>query len=184
MVDRVLAEFFPEIAIEKTKPLSAKLTQIQFAAGLQDMAKFAELKSLLAHKNYDGRWDVFFSQLADIALKQFRPKKRSAYKSTSKSETQSETQSEVQSGPKTQAARPERGARRHISVKLKQELKDKANHQCEYVNQKTGRRCTSKHALEIDHKIPLELGGPESLENMRVLCRNHNQFRAWEMSRH
>ena len=37
-VDRVLAGFFPEIAIKKTKPLSAELTQIQFVVSNEDHA--------------------------------------------------------------------------------------------------------------------------------------------------
>lgn len=187
-VERVLAGFFPEAPIEKTKPLSAELTQIQFAVSNEEMAKFAEIKALMAHKNYDGRWDVFFSQIADLALKQLQPKKRSEAKSkpesTPKSASEIQSAPETQSAPEGQATRHERGTRRHVSVKLKQDLKDKAGHQCEYVDQKTGRRCASKHALEIDHKIPLELGGPDELENMRVLCRAHNQYRAWALSGH
>jgi hypothetical protein len=41
-----------------------------------------------------------------------------------------------------------------------------------------GHRCTlcgSKHALEVDHIIPRAKGGPDSLENLRLLCRSCNQ---------
>ncbi|MGZ3722708.1 MAG: HNH endonuclease [Bdellovibrionales bacterium] len=41
-------------------------------------------------------------------------------------------------------------------------------------------KCGSTHALEIDHIIPQAAGGPSTLENMRILCRNCNQRAAIE----
>jgi len=41
-----------------------------------------------------------------------------------------------------------------------------------------GRRCGSKWRLELDHIHPAALGGPSTLDNMRVLCRAHNSFHA------
>ncbi len=41
-----------------------------------------------------------------------------------------------------------------------------------------GRRCESKHLLEVDHIYPWAMGGQTSAENLRLLCRAHNQFLA------
>ncbi|MDZ4678174.1 MAG: HNH endonuclease signature motif containing protein [Oligoflexia bacterium] len=38
-----------------------------------------------------------------------------------------------------------------------------------------GKRCDSKYGLEIDHIQPKALGGDTSLENLRLLCKAHNQ---------
>ena len=38
-----------------------------------------------------------------------------------------------------------------------------------------GVRCSSRAWLEQDHRIPLALGGTTSAENLRLLCRAHNQ---------
>ena len=35
--------------------------------------------------------------------------------------------------------------------------------------------CGSKHALQIDHILPLSMGGDHSTENLRLLCRSCNQ---------
>ena len=35
--------------------------------------------------------------------------------------------------------------------------------------------CGSTHALEVDHIIPKAKGGPDTLENLRLLCRSCNQ---------
>lgn len=38
--------------------------------------------------------------------------------------------------------------------------------------------CGSKYALEMDHKRPFPLGGKNTKENLRLLCRSCNQFAA------
>lgn len=43
------------------------------------------------------------------------------------------------------------------------------------------KRCSSTHALEIDHVTPFALGGGTTLENLRLLCRSCNQFAAIEV---
>ena len=40
--------------------------------------------------------------------------------------------------------------------------------------------CGSNHAIEIDHRIPRALGGLDTIENLRLLCRSCNQRAAIE----
>lgn len=44
---------------------------------------------------------------------------------------------------------------------------------CTFVGSE-GIRCTSRRMLEIDHRIPRASGGAGSVENLRLLCRPHN----------
>jgi hypothetical protein len=44
---------------------------------------------------------------------------------------------------------------------------------CAYT-EKDGKRCNSRVALQIDHLIPVAKGGGNDLENLRLLCRQHN----------
>src|SRR6185312_13432362 len=46
---------------------------------------------------------------------------------------------------------------------------------CEYVDPKTGRRCSSTHFLQLDHIQPYSQGGDRSRENLRWLCGPHNR---------
>ncbi|HEX9291575.1 MAG TPA: HNH endonuclease signature motif containing protein, partial [Anaeromyxobacteraceae bacterium] len=41
-----------------------------------------------------------------------------------------------------------------------------------------GRRCGSKWRLELDHIHPAALGGPSTVENIRLLCNAHNNLHA------
>ncbi|MGZ3844053.1 MAG: HNH endonuclease [Bdellovibrio sp.] len=48
---------------------------------------------------------------------------------------------------------------------------------CQFKDQKTGRQCRSTYSLEVDHRTPRWAGGNHSIENLQVLCFNHNQFK-------
>ena len=42
-------------------------------------------------------------------------------------------------------------------------------------------RCTAKHYLEIDHVLPFAWGGGHDEDNLRLLCRAHNQLMAEDL---
>lgn len=48
---------------------------------------------------------------------------------------------------------------------------------CQFKNKVTGKVCGSKFFLEADHIQPRFAGGSNALENLRMLCRKHNQYR-------
>ena len=50
---------------------------------------------------------------------------------------------------------------------------------CGFKDSKTGKSCGSKYFLEIDHIQPRFAEGSNAPDNLRLLCRNHNQFRCW-----
>lgn len=45
---------------------------------------------------------------------------------------------------------------------------------CEFQDPSTRRVCGSRFRLEIDHVVPRAKGGPDTEDNLRCLCRNHN----------
>ena len=48
-------------------------------------------------------------------------------------------------------------------------------YQCRYDDPKTGKRCTSRFALQVDHIKAWHLGGETKLSNLRYLCRSHHR---------
>ena len=48
---------------------------------------------------------------------------------------------------------------------------------CSYVDRRTGRRCNSRHLIEIDHILPYALGGGADPGNLRLLCGAHHRHR-------
>ena len=65
---------------------------------------------------------------------------------------------------------------RYVGKKIKLQLFQEANYQCEYKSSDTGRRCECKTGLQIDHLYPYAWGGEHKVLNMRVLCVQHNLF--------
>ncbi|MNT18843.1 hypothetical protein D3C72_1540670 [compost metagenome] len=48
---------------------------------------------------------------------------------------------------------------------------------CQYKDPKTGQLCGSKYFEQVDHKTSCWAGGNHKLENLQVLCANHNRFK-------
>lgn len=67
-----------------------------------------------------------------------------------------------------------------ITPKTRTLLKIESAHQCQF-RLPNGQRCQETRNLEIDHRIPRALGGSNHPENLRVLCRQHNQRSAIRM---
>ena len=42
----------------------------------------------------------------------------------------------------------------------------------------TGHRCGSRHRLELHHIVPWARGGPDTVENLTLHCREHNRYEA------
>lgn len=64
---------------------------------------------------------------------------------------------------------------RHVSAALKKELLARARYRCEHPG------CDEVNYLEIDHIRPIAYGGQSNLENLRLVCRSHNQLYAKSM---
>ncbi|MBC7370573.1 MAG: HNH endonuclease, partial [Bdellovibrionaceae bacterium] len=57
------------------------------------------------------------------------------------------------------------------------ELMRDAENICEHQDSETGERCCSQFCLQVDHIIPFEHGGPDRIQNLRILCGFHNRAR-------
>jgi 5-methylcytosine-specific restriction endonuclease McrA len=68
--------------------------------------------------------------------------------------------------------------RQYIPKNIKAHVWTKSNSRCCYIDKATHKQCSSQYALEIDHIMPLALGGSNEPRNLRLLCRAHNQFLA------
>jgi 5-methylcytosine-specific restriction endonuclease McrA len=53
----------------------------------------------------------------------------------------------------------------------------RAGGRCEWVLE-SGERCGCQTRLELDHVVPRARGGPSTVDNVRVLCRSHNELAA------
>jgi 5-methylcytosine-specific restriction endonuclease McrA len=66
---------------------------------------------------------------------------------------------------------------RHIPTAVKHAVWRRDRGQCSFVSD-SGRRCSEKAGLEFDHIVPVARGGGATADNLRLLCRAHNQHAA------
>lgn len=71
----------------------------------------------------------------------------------------------------------------YISVSMQRHLWRRAQGRCEFTS-KDGNRCTSCYRLEIDHKIPLYLGGTNEVSNLHYVYKSHNLYLAQKILGH
>jgi hypothetical protein len=60
---------------------------------------------------------------------------------------------------------------RQISKRLRNSVLKTAGYKCLYPG------CESDHLLQIDHMLPVRLGGDQRSENLQVLCAQHNRWK-------
>ncbi len=77
----------------------------------------------------------------------------------------------------TSAPKQHARARRAVPAAVRREVWLRDGGRCSYVDRQTGRRCASRHLLQIDHVFPYALGGGAEQDNLRLLCHAHHRDR-------
>jgi hypothetical protein len=80
-------------------------------------------------------------------------------------------------GPQTKVRFSLAKGRQSISAEIQHQVFLRDDGRCIYV-EKDGLACDSRHGIQIDHIIPVSQGGTNDLDNLRLLCREHNLMEA------
>ncbi|MFH1017097.1 MAG: hypothetical protein V1798_02820 [Pseudomonadota bacterium] len=168
--EKVLLKESPQkpLTSETVRPITAEMSEVRFPITeetRQAMERFWDLK---------GRCSVseLFSACLDFYLSQKDPREKDKKKAlTLPVRLKAQPDSSSDSRPPT----------RYIAADAKRMVRDRSKGQCEYVDPESGRRCESRYLLEFDHMDPYCSGGSSNEENIRHLCRMHNQYFAGKM---
>jgi len=187
--DDLLAKTFPEMIIhqQKIRQMSAEHFAVQLTVNKQLFAKLEQVKSLYSHQYANQSLAETIEFLADLAIKNKLTQRfgRVAAKEHEVREAcNTSTQKQVQ--PPLRRSEPSpcsitktlKTTSRSLTNSLRLQVWQKAGAACEYTNPKSGRRCDSRHKLEIEHDTPLALGGTHDLKNLKLYCQAHNQLAA------
>jgi len=72
------------------------------------------------------------------------------------------------------APQPEAPQKRYIPPAVKRFIQNR-DRSCTYTSPE-GRRCSSTYLLQFDHIRPFALGGPTTVDNLRLRCATHNRL--------
>ena len=165
---------------EKRRELTPNITEIKIAVDQDLIQKLDQLKALWSHQNPTMTDLELLQKMADVCLKYTDPaqKKVRAPKKKNEAVKSGSPKTAIESYPlKSTAAsmdllRVSDVDPRHIPAKIKSEVWSRDQGCCTYPG------CGSKYFLEYDHIQPVSLNGTSNLENLRLLCRVHNQLAA------
>jgi 5-methylcytosine-specific restriction endonuclease McrA len=159
--ERVLSSISPQALSKKEslRVLSPEESELKLCIPDRLLKKLERVKHLKAHSLPDASWVELLEHLADQELKRIDPELKS-------SQRVAPSPGELKLG------------RQPLSTARKLLIWKKAQSRCEFTDPKTGKRCSSTYALQIDHIHPVVLGGTNDPQNLRLLCRTHNLFEA------
>ncbi|MFN7904000.1 MAG: HNH endonuclease [Pseudobdellovibrionaceae bacterium] len=167
-----------QIPTETIRPIAAELSELKAVLNKRQLEKIQKLKCLLAHKNPNMEFSELLDVLLDLGLKEFDLGQK-VVRTPRKQTCEENSALPFQIVPFTAAPRSPKQSQpgqtknvRFISAEVRRQVWKKYQSRC--VN------CKSTFALEIDHKIPVSLGGTSELQNLRLTCRSCNQRWAWK----
>jgi len=164
-VEKEIARIAPkEAKPEKLREINLSEFSLELTINKELREKLEKLKALLSHKNPSLKMRGVLEAIADIALKQLEKR------TSPKSEAASKEAASLEIAHASKRSR-------YIPAKTKRIVFQRARHQCEFTTP-NNKRCESKHFLEVDHKHSYSQGGGNELQNLQLLCRQHNQRKA------
>jgi 5-methylcytosine-specific restriction endonuclease McrA len=152
-------------AVSKGREEFVELYEVRFTASADTTRKLKRAKELLLHRVPFGDYDTIVGIALDALLKTIdRDLKPTPPK-----------ESKPKEAAPVKADREKRT--RAIPEKIKQRVWKRDGGRCTYIAA-DGQRCGSRAGVEFDHRLPWALGGESNEENIRLLCRSHNQHLA------
>lgn len=204
--ERLVAIEFPEIIkdkVESVKPVSATETRMNLIFNAKQMALLERVKEITGHSHFNASWSELVIVMAKEFVKQMDPvqkAERSIIRAEAKlekvarREENCDRRGEVAAWTKGSKAKREDGKERvsqekgtgavpqskesSVSPKLRAVIIYRDGSRCTFVDPIKKLRCDCRSLLEVDHVIPRALGGTNEPDNLRTLCRTHNQLAA------
>ena len=151
------------------QPQPQPLYRVSFTVTQEVQELMEEVKALMSHKLVKSETPVaeIFEAGVKLLLKDLNKKRTS--KGVAIRKSTASTSTNTASNTTTN--------KRYISQQVRRAVFERDNSECQYVCE-DGSKCCSNWQLEVDHIQPFALGGTNEVDNLRIVCRNHNQLLA------
>jgi len=170
---------------ESMKPVTSKRFKIEFSVSEELTKKIQRAKEILRHKYPQGKLEDILDEALELLLEKKDPERKI------KRDASVVLRSQTNGGHKEEIRQKEPGAslkmpmalsdtgirKRYVPEKIKLTVWNRDEGCCSYASP-NGKPCGERNFLELDHIQPWSLGGDSTSENLRLLCRTHNQWRS------
>jgi 5-methylcytosine-specific restriction endonuclease McrA len=148
---------------DTTQPLDASTARLHVTVSRRFLAKLDAARAALSHAKPGARVEDVLETALDLLLE----------KKNATRHAQVKKPRAVPPVPSSAAARADAAVPAHV----KREVWKRSGGRCEF-RLASGEACGSTTMLEYDHVVPRALGGPSTIDNLRVCCRSHNDLAA------
>lgn len=160
----------PKAGEQPVQPEFESRLVLKFSVSKPFMGKLRRFRSLAWHRlPANATMEQVFELLLDNALERNDPALRHGRRGEREKGKKETT-------PVVRAAHTESNLRR-IPAQMRDAVFVRDQGKCTFVG-RTGNRCGSTDALQIDHIVPVARGGAASMDNLRLLCGYHNRLEA------
>ncbi len=192
-LERNLFEYLPKASVqERVRAVTETLHEVKVYLTSDELQALSDLRGWYGHALKDPTSNSeLFRKLIQVGREEFIRMKSGVKRGEViiPSRSENDEHSKEESGRRN--ASPSVGEinspfkeETHTSTPLKtgpssrdqRTVMNRAGLSCEFTD-KSGKRCGSRHLLQIDHVKPRGIGGTDATTNLQVLCRAHNLIR-------
>lgn len=152
----------PQERRPEVQPLSAEAYLVKFTVDRALKAKLERAEELMRHRVGKGNLAAVLDRALDLLIEEVT-KERFGVGRKARSTAANAEQREV--------------VTRHIPDAIKREVYERDGGQCAFVSD-DGRRCEERGGLEFEHTEGFARTGRHAVEELKLLCRSHNQHSA------
>jgi 5-methylcytosine-specific restriction endonuclease McrA len=176
------------------EPLSSTRYLLRMSVSSEFKDKLERARDLMSHRNPSGELAQILESALDFLVEKLerqrfaqtkrphfagkRPMKPAVvaqHEGTPRPQWAENEEARLRRGKSARVASAAR--RQHIPNEVRRAVAKRDGEQCTYVDLE-GRRCSSRAFLQLHHEHAHALGGPSTLENLRLLCGAHNRLLA------
>ena len=143
------------------QPLAPARYKVQFTANAELHDKLERLRALMRSEVPDGDLAAIIAQAVAEKLERLEARRFARTIAPRKGLPETDT------SPSS----------RHVPAAVRRVVRERDGDRCRYVDEQ-GRRCSGRDRLEYHHRHPFALGGDHRPQNVRLMCRAHNDYLA------
>jgi hypothetical protein len=170
----------PRMTVE---PKTADESRVHITVTRAFLKKLEQARAALSHSHPGAGQDEILEVGLDLIIER-HAKRRGLVKDPRKTPTDASLSAVAPTSPSNSipaqtstSTRSPQGRDRYIPADVRRAVWKRDGSRCQFPLA-SGGVCGSTHQLEIDHIIPVALGGKSTIKNCRVACRFHNDVEA------
>jgi hypothetical protein len=177
----ILAARFPQpdrpsrVRRQRTEPLSGESYSIEFTASDALFRKLERCRDLMSHSNPSRDLGAVIERGLDLLLVELERKRMAKTRRARSPQAREECSERTDRRPEHRDPVASGARRARVTNPVRRAVFERDGSCCTFVAS-DGRRCDARAFLELDHIEPRARGGSDTLENLRVRCRAHNQL--------